>query len=142
MSDETHPPRGDRPEQSAREIPWRLVSWIAIAVYTVVFTGSMTAGSLLWGFVAEGWGLQVAFLIAAFVMLAGVIAGLVWRVPETGHLDPQPVVYWPAARLALDPEADAGPARAAGSCSGTETSRTASSRCSACLPGRNTSTST
>ena len=37
MSDETHPPRGDRPEQSGREIPWRLVAWIAIAVYTVVF---------------------------------------------------------------------------------------------------------
>lgn len=42
-------------------------------------------------------------------MFAGVIAGMVWRVPETGHLDPQPVVYWPAARLAFDPEADAGP---------------------------------
>ena len=37
MSDETPPPLGDRPEQSAREIPWRLVAWIAIAVYTVVF---------------------------------------------------------------------------------------------------------
>jgi quinol monooxygenase YgiN len=80
-----------------------------LAIYTVTFTGSMTAGSLLWGFVAEGLGLQIAFLIAAGVMFAGVIAGMVWRVPETGHLDPQPVVYWPAARMAFDPEADAGP---------------------------------
>ena len=41
--------------------------------------------------------------------MAGVVAGVVWRVPEIGHLDPQPVIYWPAARLAFDPEADAGP---------------------------------
>jgi quinol monooxygenase YgiN len=75
----------------------------------VIFTGSMTAGALLWGLVAEGVGLLATFLIAAFVLLAGVIAGLVWRVPETAYLDPQPVIYWPAARLAFDPQADAGP---------------------------------
>jgi quinol monooxygenase YgiN len=51
---------------------------------------------------------------ARFVFLdphATVFASLLewWRVPETGHLDPQPVIYWPAARLAFDPEADAGP---------------------------------
>ena len=96
----------------AAELQMFLPVWVrarGLAIYTVTFTGSMTAGSLLWGFVAEGLGLQIAFLIAAGVMFAGVIAGMVWRVPETGHLDPQPVVYWPAARLALDPEADAGP---------------------------------
>jgi MFS family permease len=96
----------------AAELQLFLPAWVrarGLAVYTGIFTGSMTAGSLLWGFMAEAVGLQVAFLIAAAVMFAGVIAGLVWRVPETGHLDPQPVVYWPAARLAFDPEADAGP---------------------------------
>jgi MFS family permease len=96
----------------AAELQLFLPAWVrarGLAVYTVTFTGSMTAGSVLWGFVAEGAGLRATFLIAAFVMLAGVIAGVVWRVPETGHLDPQPVVYWPAARLAFDPEADAGP---------------------------------
>jgi hypothetical protein len=62
----------------------------------------MTAGALIWVLVAEAVGLQATFLIAAFVVLAGVIAGVVWRVPETGHLDPQPVVYWPAARLSFD----------------------------------------
>jgi MFS family permease len=96
----------------AAELQMFLPVWVrarGLAIYTVTFTGSMTAGSLLWGFVAEGLGLQIAFLIAAGVMFAGVIAGMVWRVPETGHLDPQPVVYWPAARMAFDPEADAGP---------------------------------
>jgi MFS family permease len=96
----------------AAELQLFLPAWVrarGLAVYMVSFTGSMTAGALLWGLVAEGVGLLATFLIAAVVLLAGVIAGLVWRVPETPHLDPQPVIYWPAARLAFDPEADAGP---------------------------------
>ena len=84
-----------------------LPAWVrarGLAVYTVIFTGSMTVGALLWGLVAEAVGLQAAFLIAAFAGSVGVIAGVAWRVPETGHLDPQPVIYWPAAHLAFDPE--------------------------------------
>ena len=80
-----------------------------LAVYMLIFTASMTAGALLWGLVAERFGLQATFLAAAAVLMPGVVAGVVWRVPEIGHLDPQPVIYWPAARLAFDPEADAGP---------------------------------
>ena len=96
----------------AAELQLFLPAWVrarGLAVYTVTFTGSMTGGALIWGVVAEGVGLQATFLIAAVVLLAGVVAGVVLRVPETGHLDPQPVIYWPAARLAFDPQADAGP---------------------------------
>ena len=96
----------------AAELQLFLPVWVrarGLAVYMLIFTGSMTAGALLWGLVAEGVGLQATFLAAAVVLLVGVVAGVVWRVPETGHLDPQPVIYWPAARLAFDPEADAGP---------------------------------
>jgi MFS family permease len=96
----------------AAEVQLFLPVWVrarGLAVYMLVFTGSMTAGALLWGLVAEWVGLQATFLSAAFVLLVGVVGGLALRVPETGHLDPQPVVYWPAARLAFDPGADAGP---------------------------------
>ena len=96
----------------AGELQLFLPVWVrarGLAVYMLIFTGSMTVGALLWGLVAEGVGLQATFLAAAVVLLVGVGAGLVWQVPSTGHLDPQPVVYWPAARLAFDPDADAGP---------------------------------
>jgi hypothetical protein len=43
------------------------------------------------------------------VVLAGVGAGVFWRVPETGHLDAQPAIYWTDARLAFEPEPDTGP---------------------------------
>jgi MFS family permease len=78
-----------------------------LAIYLVTFTGSMTVGALIWGLVAEGVGLQLTFFTAAVVMLAGVVAGLFWRVRETGHLDREPAIYWPEARLAFDPEPDA-----------------------------------
>jgi uncharacterized integral membrane protein len=37
VSDDASSPRGDRPETTSREIPWKLVAWIAVAVYTVIF---------------------------------------------------------------------------------------------------------
>ena len=94
------------------ELQLFLPVWVrarGIAIYLVTFTGSMTVGALIWGLVAEGVGLQLTFFTAAVVMFGGVVAGLIWRVPETGHLDREPAIYWPEARLAFDPEPDTGP---------------------------------
>jgi len=94
------------------ELQLFLPVWVrarGLAVYMVNFTGSMTVGALVWGLVAEGLGLLVTFLLAAIVMLAGVVAGVVWKVPETGHLDREPAIYWPEPRMAFDPELDSGP---------------------------------
>ena len=94
------------------ELQLVLPAWVrarGLAMYTVDFMGTQAAGALLWGLAANGLGLQPALLLAAGVLLVGVVAGLVWRLPETGHLDVQPAVYWTDARLAFDPEPAAGP---------------------------------
>lgn len=94
------------------ELQLFLPTWVrarGLAVYTVTFTGSMTVGALLWGLVAEGVGLQKTMLISAVLVLAGSLVGLVWRLRETSHLDPKATIYWPEARLAFEPEPDAGP---------------------------------
>lgn len=94
------------------ELQLFLPVWVrarGIAIYLVTFTGSMTVGALIWGLVAEGVGLQPTFFAAAVVMLGGALAGLFWRVPETGHLDREAAIYWPEPRLAIDPELDTGP---------------------------------
>jgi MFS family permease len=96
----------------AAELQLFLPVWVrarALAVFMLTFTGSMTVGALVWGLVAEAFGLQPAYLIAAMVLLAGVVAGVFLRVPETGHLDRAPAIYWPEPRLAFDPEPDSGP---------------------------------
>jgi MFS family permease len=94
------------------ELQLFLPVWVrarGIAVYMVIFTGSMTVGALVWGVVAEGLGLLVTFFAAACLMVAGVVAGVVWKLPETGHLDREPAVYWPEPQLAFAPELDTGP---------------------------------
>ena len=94
------------------ELQLVLPAWVrarGIAIYTVTFMGSQTGGALLCGLLANEVGLRPAVLAAAGMVLAGALAGLFRRVPETGHLDPQPAVYWTDARLAFDPEPDAGP---------------------------------
>jgi Transmembrane secretion effector len=75
----------------------------------VVFTGSMSVGALAWGLLAEGLGLTTKLFLAAAVVVAGVIAGVVWPVPETADLDREPAVFWGEPRLAFDPAPDAGP---------------------------------
>jgi MFS family permease len=96
----------------AAELQLFLPAWVrarGFAIYMVTFTGSMTVGALVWGLVAEGVGLRPTFLFSAVVLLGGVVAGVFLRVPETGHLDREPAVYWPEARLAFDPQPDTGP---------------------------------
>ena len=80
-----------------------------MAIYVVTFMGSQTAGALTWGLLANRFGLRPAILTAASVVLVAALAGLIWRLPETGHLDPQPAVYWGDPRVAFDPEPDIGP---------------------------------
>jgi MFS family permease len=81
----------------------------ALAMYLVTFAGTQALASVVWGQVTERVGVQTTFLIAAGVMLAGVVAGLFWSVAETGHLDREPAVYWSEPRLDVEPEPDTGP---------------------------------
>jgi MFS family permease len=94
------------------ELQLVLPGWVrarAFAVYTVTFMGSQTVGALIWGLAAERAGLEPAVLGAVAVVLAGVVAGAFWRVPETGHLDPSPAAYWGAPRVVVEPDPDNGP---------------------------------
>lgn len=89
-----------------------LPGWVrgrALAMYLVTFAGTQALSSVVWGQVTNQVGVRITFLIAAGVMTVGVIAGLIWSVPDTGHLDREPAVYWSDPRLAVEPEMDAGP---------------------------------
>ena len=94
------------------ELQLVLPTWVrarGVALYTMTFMGAQTIAALVWGVLANRLGVAPAILLAAAAVLAGVVAGLVWRVPETRHLDPQPAVYWGDPRLAFDPQPDSGP---------------------------------
>ena len=91
-----------------------LPAWVrarGMAIYVVIFMGSQTTGARRSGGSSPTVSVSSgpAVLAAACVVLAAAIAGLIWRLPETGHLDPQPAVYWTDPRVAFDPEPDTGP---------------------------------
>jgi MFS family permease len=94
------------------ELQLFLPVWVrarALAANLVTFAGTQGTASLVWGQVTEWTDVQITFLLAAGLMLAGVLAGLFWRVPETGHLDREPAAYWADPRVAVEPEPDSGP---------------------------------
>jgi len=69
------------------ELQLFLPAWVrarGLGLYLVVITGSQAIGALLWGLVAERAGLDAALLIAAGVVVAGVLAGLCGRFPRLG----------------------------------------------------------
>jgi MFS family permease len=51
----------------------------ALAFYLLVFQGSLAVGSGVWGEVARHFGVRVSLLIAAAAMVAGLAAGLNWK---------------------------------------------------------------
>jgi MFS family permease/quinol monooxygenase YgiN len=87
--------------------------WIkarALAIYLLVFQGSMAAGSALWGSVASRIGVPSTLLAAAALLAAaGVI--LAWRFPfdRTSALDLSPSAHWPTPLVDGKVEHDSGP---------------------------------
>jgi MFS family permease len=76
-----------------------LPAWVrgrGLAVYLCVFYGSMTAGSLLWGTLADALGLPISCTLAALLGLAGLALAAAKPLPET-ELDLNPAEQaWPA----------------------------------------------
>lgn len=89
-----------------------LPSWVrgrGLALYWVVLMGSMAAGSVAWGQVAEWLGVREALLAAATAGALVVIATLRLRIGGHEDLDLSPSMHWPEPVLAAEPELDAGP---------------------------------
>lgn len=94
------------------ELQMVLPAWVrarGLAIYLVTFTGCLAFASVIWGLVTDRFGVDTAFLVAAGIVGAGVLAGAFWKLPETGKLGQEPAAYWGEPRLAFEPEPDGGP---------------------------------
>lgn len=81
----------------------------SLAFYTLVFMGGQALGSVLWGVVADGAGLDAAWIAAGTMLLAGVGLGL-WRMPLGGRLpDVAPARIWADPEGAADAPPQSGP---------------------------------
>jgi MFS family permease len=87
-------------------------AWVrgrALSVYMLGIFGGLSAGSALWGAVADRFGTAPALWTAAGGMVLGLAA--TWRVhlPSGEGLDLAPSRQWPAPRVASDLELESGP---------------------------------
>jgi hypothetical protein len=81
----------------------------ALAIYLLVFYGSLTGGSLIWGAVANRIGIRDTLLSAAAMLVVGLLVGLRYRMRIGGELNLEPSLHWTEPAVVVEPELDAGP---------------------------------
>jgi predicted MFS family arabinose efflux permease/quinol monooxygenase YgiN len=89
-----------------------LPEWVrgrGLAVYVTVFFGTMSAGSALWGLLADRLSLPLAHDLAAAGAIAGLLATRHWRLHSGPAADLTPSMHWPEPVLAQAVQEDAGP---------------------------------
>jgi MFS family permease len=89
-----------------------LPDWVrgrGLALYTTVFFGCLTLGSVVWGEVASYVGLPMAHFIAAAGAVVAVPLTWRWKLQTGAELDFTPSMHWPAPITSQDIEADRGP---------------------------------
>jgi predicted MFS family arabinose efflux permease len=89
-----------------------LPKWVrarGLAYYLVVFQGAQAVGAVIWGSIADLSSATTALLIAAAVLVVGVLVGLRSPMPDTSKLDRSVSTHWPAPQLTFVPEQADGP---------------------------------
>jgi MFS family permease len=81
-----------------------LPNWVrgrGLALYLTVFYGAMTAGSFLWGAMADALGVPAALLGAAGLGVVALLIGWLRPLPAR-ELDLTPSMHWPEPALSRD----------------------------------------
>jgi MFS family permease len=76
-----------------------LPDWVrsrGLAVFMMIFMGSMAGGSLLWGVVADVTGISLTLTIAAAGLLVAVGLSWRWRISGFEQVNLSPSMHWPA----------------------------------------------
>jgi MFS family permease len=89
-----------------------LPEWVrgrGLALYVTVFFGTMSAGSALWGLLADRLSLPLAHYLAAAGAVVGLLATRRWRLHSGPAADLTPSMHWPEPVLTQAVQEDAGP---------------------------------
>ena len=81
----------------------------AVSLYQTATFGGMALGSWLWGVIAEGWGVDVALITAAAVMLASGALGLIVSLPGVNETNLDPLNRWKEPEIAVEITPRSGP---------------------------------
>lgn len=88
-----------------------LPAWVrarGLSIYQMVLFGAQGLGALLWGVLADAFGLTVAFVAAAAFLAVGTVSIRIWPLFETSHMD-RSLVVRPDPEFDFEAESIAGP---------------------------------
>lgn len=86
-----------------------LPDWVrarGLAVFLMVFSGSMSFGSFLWGQIAQAGSIRLALMIAAAGLGAGLLATRRFAIGQGEALDYRPAAAWPQAPVPTEGQQD------------------------------------
>jgi MFS family permease len=89
-----------------------LPDWVrgrGLALYSTVFFGSMTVGSVFWGAVAGRAGLPLTYILAATGAIVAIPLTSRWKLQTAAHIDLRPSMNWPEPVVTDNVEYDVGP---------------------------------
>ena len=89
-----------------------LPDWVrgrGLAIFLTVVFGSISVGSIVWGYAAARLGLPATHFIAAAGAIAAIPLSWPWRLQTAEGVDLSPSMHWQAPILARQVEDDSGP---------------------------------
>ncbi|TLX71030.1 MAG: hypothetical protein E6L05_03900 [Thaumarchaeota archaeon] len=80
-------------------------SWVrtrVVSVHQLVYWGGVAIGSMMWGIVAEIWGIPTALLAASIGLVIGLVTSTRYKLKPLTDVDMTPSMHWPMPRAMID----------------------------------------
>lgn len=80
-------------------------SWVrtrVVSVHQMMYWGGVAIGSIVWGIVAEIWGIQIALLAASIGLVIGLVTSTRYKLQPLTDVDMTPSMHWAMPRTMID----------------------------------------
>src|SRR5256712_6080280 len=80
-------------------------SWVrtrVVSVHQMVYWGGVAIGSIVWGIVAEIWGIPTALLAASIGLVIGLVTSTRYKLQPLTDVDMTPSMHWAMPRVMID----------------------------------------
>jgi len=80
-------------------------SWVrtrVVSVHQLVYWGGVALGSIVWGIVAEFWGISIALLAASVGLVIGLVTSTRYKLKPLTDVDMTPSMHWSMPRVMID----------------------------------------
>jgi MFS family permease len=79
-----------------------VASWVrtrVVSVHQMMYWGGAAVGSIVWGIVAEIWGIPTALLAASIGLIIGLVTSIRYKLKPLTDVDMTPSMHWPIPRM-------------------------------------------